>query len=68
MTQYKQNKLISKILVEYNFVFTSYAWLCVLYCSTDYYVVYKCKWKMLLFHNETISVFGVVVNVVLIYK
>ena len=30
---YKQKKLISKISVDSNFTFTSYAWLCVFHCS-----------------------------------
>ena len=31
--RYKQKKLISKISVDSNFTFSSYAWLCVFHCS-----------------------------------
>ena len=49
-------KLISKISVDYNFVFTSFAWLCVLDCFLDYCVVLF-EWQMLSFHNDMIYTF-----------
>ena len=58
--RYKQKKLISKILVDSNFMFSSYGWLCVFHCSHRLLCWIKSHvqdflWKLLSFHTEIIS-------------
>ena len=55
--RYKQKKLISKISVDSNFMFSSYAWLCVFHCSHRLLCwinsrVREFSVKLLLFHTE----------------
>ena len=58
--RYKRKKLISKISVNTNFMFSSYAWLCVFHCSHRLLCWIKSRvrdflWKLLSFHTEMIS-------------
>ena len=59
--RYKQKKkLISKISVDSNFTFLSYAWLCVFHCSNRLLCWIKSHvrdfflWKLLSFHTENL--------------
>ena len=62
-TMYKQKKLISKISVDSNFTFSSYAWLCVFHCShrpcrLQCWIKRRVRdflWKLLSFHNKMVS-------------
>ena len=57
----KKKKFISKISVDSNFTFTSYAWLCMYWnCFIDYCIKINSRrqefvWQLLLFHTEMIS-------------
>ena len=58
--RYKKKKLISKISVDSNFMFSSYGWLCVFHCSHRLLCWIKSRiwdfsWKLLSFHTEIIS-------------
>ena len=60
ISRYKQNKLISKISVDFNFA-TSYPWLYVFHSSIDY-SFFNCQvlqfmWKLFLFHTKLISAY-----------
>ena len=55
----RDKKLISKISVDFNFMFSSCAWLCVFHCSHRLLCWIKSRvwdflWKLLSFHTEMI--------------
>ena len=57
--RYKLKKLISKISIDSNFTFSSYAWLCVIHCFHRLLCwinsrVREFSWKLLSFHTKMI--------------
>ena len=57
---YRSKKLVSNILVDSSFTFSSYAWLCVFHCSHRLLCWIKSRvrdflWKLLSFHTEKIQ-------------